>query len=48
MQSNIMYRCDHHYHHSCVTEWLGLNSKCPLCKRDFRKDHVDEDSDEEV
>ncbi|KAI7896267.1 uncharacterized protein EV154DRAFT_492833 [Mucor mucedo] len=40
--------CEHHYHHSCVTEWLGLNSKCPLCKRDFRKDHVDQDSDEEV
>ncbi|GAA5795571.1 hypothetical protein HPULCUR_000932 [Helicostylum pulchrum] len=40
--------CDHHYHYSCVTEWLGLNSKCPLCKRDFRgKDFVNQDSDDE-
>ncbi|KAG2203331.1 hypothetical protein INT46_006094 [Mucor plumbeus] len=36
----------------CVQEWLGLNSKCPLCKRDFRgKDYVDDfdnsDSDDE-
>ncbi|OBZ88888.1 hypothetical protein A0J61_03067 [Choanephora cucurbitarum] len=41
--------CDHHYHKDCVHEWLGLNSKCPLCKRDFRgKDFVDHDgSDDE-
>lgn len=29
-----------------MQEWLALNSKCPLCKRDFRgKDYVG-DSDE--
>ncbi|GAN04180.1 hypothetical protein MAM1_0057d03640 [Mucor ambiguus] len=40
------YRCQHHYHKDCVHEWLALNSKCPLCKRDFRgKDYVG-DSDE--
>ncbi|KAI8337856.1 hypothetical protein BD560DRAFT_413009 [Blakeslea trispora] len=41
--------CNHQYHKDCVHEWLGLNSKCPLCKRDFRgKDYVDEEgSDEE-
>ncbi|KAI8642689.1 hypothetical protein BD408DRAFT_416064 [Parasitella parasitica] len=44
--------CHHHYHKDCVHEWLALNSKCPLCKRDFRgKDHVDDsdgsDDDEE-
>ncbi|KAK4513919.1 uncharacterized protein ATC70_005926 [Mucor velutinosus] len=38
--------CQHHYHKDCVQEWLALNSKCPLCKRDFRgKDYVS-DSDE--
>ncbi|ORZ03109.1 hypothetical protein BCR43DRAFT_482761 [Syncephalastrum racemosum] len=31
-----MYRCGHHFHKDCVHEWLGLNSVCPLCKRDFR------------
>ncbi|CAO3636506.1 unnamed protein product [Mucor hiemalis] len=35
--------CDHIYHESCVVEWLALNSKCPLCKRDFRgKDFADD------
>ncbi|KAI8875844.1 hypothetical protein K501DRAFT_279981 [Backusella circina FSU 941] len=39
--------CNHHYHKDCVQEWLELNSKCPLCKRDFRgNDHVS-NSDEE-
>jgi len=42
----VSYRCQHHYHKDCVQEWLALNSKCPLCKRDFRgKDYVS-DSDE--
>ncbi|CEP15753.1 hypothetical protein [Parasitella parasitica] len=43
-------RCHHHYHKDCVHEWLALNSKCPLCKRDFRgKDYVDnsEESDDD-
>ncbi|KAJ8656895.1 hypothetical protein O0I10_007492 [Lichtheimia ornata] len=36
-------RCGHHYHRDCVHEWLLLNSSCPLCKRDFRKeDSVDD------
>ncbi|KAI8074578.1 hypothetical protein BC940DRAFT_46317 [Gongronella butleri] len=34
-------RCDHHFHRDCVREWLGLNYKCPLCQRDFRK-HEDQ------
>lgn len=39
----FVYRCDHIYHESCVVEWLALNSKCPLCKRDFRgKDFADD------
>ncbi|KAI8885962.1 hypothetical protein K501DRAFT_283998 [Backusella circina FSU 941] len=40
--------CEHHYHKDCVQEWLELNSKCPLCKRDFRgKDHHDSDMETE-
>ena len=23
--------CKHHYHVSCIDEWLRLNAKCPLC-----------------
>ncbi|CAO3613712.1 unnamed protein product [Cunninghamella echinulata] len=29
--------CYHHFHKTCVTEWLVLNSRCPLCKRDCRR-----------
>lgn len=31
--------CNHIYHRDCVKEWLSLNAKCPLCKRDFRGKH---------
>ncbi|KAI8071238.1 hypothetical protein BC940DRAFT_293941 [Gongronella butleri] len=29
--------CYHHFHKTCVSEWLVLNSRCPLCKRDCRR-----------
>ncbi|KAF7724608.1 hypothetical protein EC973_000852 [Apophysomyces ossiformis] len=36
--------CRHHFHKSCVQEWLALNTKCPLCKQDFRgKEYYDSD-----
>lgn len=28
--------CQHHFHKKCIFEWLKLNAKCPLCKRDCR------------
>jgi E3 ubiquitin-protein ligase DOA10 len=43
----IFSRCQHHYHKECVHEWLGLNSKCPLCKRDFRGKNYSNDQEEE-
>ncbi|KAL9551084.1 hypothetical protein MBANPS3_004438 [Mucor bainieri] len=42
----VSNRCQHHYHKDCVHEWLALNSKCPLCKRDFRGKDYKGDSDE--
>lgn len=40
--------CQHHFHHECCAEWLALNSKCPLCKRDFRgKNYIDPNSSED-
>ncbi|KAI8329149.1 hypothetical protein BC941DRAFT_443603 [Chlamydoabsidia padenii] len=29
--------CYHHFHKTCVSEWLVLNSRCPLCKQDCRR-----------
>lgn len=40
-------RCGHHFHKSCLTEWLTLNKKCPLCKQDFRGKEYEQDSEEE-
>ncbi|CAO3633904.1 unnamed protein product [Mucor hiemalis] len=39
--------CGHHFHRSCLKEWLTLNRKCPLCKQDFRGKEYDEDSEDE-
>ncbi|TPX31097.1 hypothetical protein SmJEL517_g05487 [Synchytrium microbalum] len=27
-------RCSHHFHMTCVDEWLRINKSCPLCVRD--------------
>jgi len=27
--------CQHQFHVSCVDDWLRINKKCPLCKRDI-------------
>lgn len=40
--------CGHHFHKSCLTEWLALNKKCPLCKQDFRGKEYEEDSQDEA
>jgi hypothetical protein len=37
-------RCGHHFHQSCLKEWLTLNRRCPLCKQDFRGKEYEEDS----
>jgi hypothetical protein len=29
--------CDHHFCKKCIFEWLKLDAKCPLCKRDCRR-----------
>ena len=40
--------CNHHFHQSCLVEWLTLNRKCPLCKQDFRGKEYDQDSMDEA
>jgi hypothetical protein len=29
--------CNHHFHSSCVVEWLHVNKTCPLCRKDIEK-----------
>lgn len=27
--------CDHHFHTSCIDEWLNMKDACPLCKKNI-------------
>lgn len=35
--------CDHHFCKKCIFEWLKLNAKCPLCKRDCKRRSAQQD-----
>ena len=35
-EAGVQYKtlpCRHHYHATCIDEWLHLNQSCPLCMR---------------
>ena len=32
--------CEHFYHHSCLEEWFMVDSKCPICKRDYLETYL--------
>lgn len=32
--------CGHHFHSSCVDQWLFKNKSCPFCKRDIDTEYV--------
>lgn len=29
--------CSHIFHHSCITQWFGTSSRCPVCRDDVRE-----------
>lgn len=29
--------CGHYFHESCIDEWLGMNTRCPVCRHDIRE-----------
>lgn len=29
--------CEHVYHSSCIRTWFGVNTRCPVCRRDIRE-----------
>lgn len=41
-------QCGHVYHRNCITSWLRLNVRCPVCRQDIREDQsIQTLSDEE-
>jgi hypothetical protein len=29
--------CGHCFHAECISEWLGMNTRCPVCRHDIRE-----------
>lgn len=29
--------CGHCFHGACIDQWLGMNSRCPVCRHDIRE-----------
>jgi hypothetical protein len=29
--------CGHCFHADCISEWLGMNTRCPVCRHDIRE-----------
>lgn len=30
-------RCGHCFHADCIDQWLGINTRCPVCRHDIRE-----------
>jgi hypothetical protein len=28
--------CGHSFHSQCISQWLGMNTRCPVCRHDIR------------
>lgn len=28
--------CGHNFHGQCISQWLGMNTRCPVCRHDIR------------
>lgn len=33
--------CGHCFHPHCITQWLGMNTRCPVCRHDIRTNGVE-------
>lgn len=29
--------CGHSFHGQCISQWLGMNTRCPVCRHDIRE-----------
>jgi hypothetical protein len=35
--STRLISCNHHFHHTCITQWFGTSVRCPVCRNDIRE-----------
>lgn len=40
--------CYHHFHSSCIDQWLYKNKTCPFCKRDIDTEYVNKQDTENI
>lgn len=33
--------CGHNFHSQCISQWLGMNARCPVCRHDIRLTSAD-------
>jgi len=43
VSSARLTRCNHHFHHTCITQWFGTSVRCPVCRNDIRGDDEEEE-----
>jgi hypothetical protein len=34
-QIRRLTKCDHIFHKDCIDKWFLINSKCPICRKDY-------------
>ncbi|XP_021906283.1 probable E3 ubiquitin-protein ligase RHB1A isoform X1 [Carica papaya] len=36
----LLTKCDHHFHLSCILEWMERSDSCPICDQEMVFDHT--------
>ncbi|OMP00374.1 S-locus glycoprotein [Corchorus olitorius] len=40
----LITKCEHHFHLSCILEWMERSDTCPICDQPFFKSRIDKSS----